>query len=108
MWNLPHAESKFERGRKHNKTMFFSSLLTSPTVDFNTEQGLITTKFEAARIHFSHVCVVVVVTKSLCERFIARTTRRQREISKNAKRFYTETTFSSFSFFLYLDKVPKN
>ena len=79
MWNLTHSESKFERGRKHKKTMFFSPLLTSPTVEFNTEQGLITIKFETARIHFSHVCVVVV-TKSLCRRFLARTTRRQREV----------------------------
>ena len=104
MWNLPHSESKFERGRKHQKTMFFSSLLTSPTVDFNTEQGLITTKFETARIHFSHVCLVVV-TKFLCEKVLAGTTQRQREISKKRKTFCKETTFS---FFLYLDAVPKN
>ena len=78
--------------------MFFSSLLTSPTVEFNTEQGLITIKFETARIHFSHVCVVVVVTKSLCRRFLARTTRRQREV-KNAKRFIGKQLFLVFRFF---------
>lgn len=103
MWDLTHSESKLERGSKH---MFFSSLLTSPTVDFNhTEQGVITIKFDTARIHFSHVCVVV--TKSLCERFLARTTRRQREISKKRKAFYKETTFLSFLFFLYFDAVSR-